>query len=118
VKLQSKPLRTCLSMHECCVCKEKIKYGESYYDGGIRKRAHERCMINPIELNATQESLVKLWASDDRLWTTQETVEFNLRVFARNIIKWDTEERKPSPLGAASSVMLLSVETIMAMLLT
>lgn len=42
---------------------------------------------NPIELNAAQESLVQVWAADDRLWTTQETVEFNLRVFARNILK-------------------------------
>lgn len=56
-----------------------------------------RRVTNPIELNSTQEQLVKLWASDDRLWTTQEAVEFNLRVFAHNILKWDTQGIKPNP---------------------
>lgn len=41
----------------------------------------------PISLNDVQETLIKQWAADDRLWTTQETVEFNLRVFSRTIIK-------------------------------
>lgn len=40
----------------------------------------------PIELNAEQRSAVKVWAADDRLWTTQETVAFNLAVFARVIL--------------------------------
>jgi hypothetical protein len=40
----------------------------------------------PIQLNAGQESLVTQWAADDRLWTTGETVQFNLRVFARAIL--------------------------------
>lgn len=40
----------------------------------------------PIPLNARQEDAVKSWAADDRLWTTQETVEFNLRTFARLIL--------------------------------
>lgn len=40
----------------------------------------------PIPLNEAQERSVKQWAEDDRLWTTQETVEFNLRVFARTIL--------------------------------
>lgn len=41
----------------------------------------------PIPLNTEQEALIKQWAADDRLWTTQETVEFNLRIFARCILK-------------------------------
>lgn len=41
----------------------------------------------PIELSKNQEATVKLWAADDRLWTTQETVEFNLRTFARAILR-------------------------------
>lgn len=53
--------------------------------------------MNPIELNPTQEQLAKLWASDDRLWTTQEVVEINLRVFARNILKCDTGQQCPPP---------------------
>jgi hypothetical protein len=36
--------------------------------------------------DAAQEQIAKQWAADDRLWTTQETVAFNLRVFARAII--------------------------------
>lgn len=40
-----------------------------------------------IPLNDEQEQTIKQWAADDRLWTTQETVEFNLRTFARCILK-------------------------------
>ena len=43
--------------------------------------------LAPIPLNAAQENAAKEWAADDRLWTTQETVEFNLRTFARVILK-------------------------------
>jgi hypothetical protein len=41
---------------------------------------------SPIPLNDWQERAIKQWAADDRLWTTQETVEFNLRMFARTIL--------------------------------
>lgn len=41
---------------------------------------------HPLSLNAEQEEAVKSWAADDRLWTTQETVEFNLRTFARTML--------------------------------
>jgi hypothetical protein len=40
----------------------------------------------PIPLNDWQERAIKQWAADDRLWTTQDTVEFNLRTFARSIL--------------------------------
>lgn len=40
----------------------------------------------PIPLNVTQAEAVKAWAADDRLWTTQETVEFNLKAFARKVL--------------------------------
>jgi hypothetical protein len=40
----------------------------------------------PIRLTPEQEQAAKMWAADDRLWTTQETVEFNLRTFARVIL--------------------------------
>ena len=48
--------------------------------------------LGPVEFkhvaldNEAQERAVREWAADDRLWTTQETVEFNLRVFARVIL--------------------------------
>ena len=37
--------------------------------------------LNPEQLRA-----VKQWAADDRLWTTPDTVAFNLAVFARVIL--------------------------------
>ena len=43
--------------------------------------------IYPIPLTTKHEQSIKEWAADDRLWTTQETVEFNLRTFARTILK-------------------------------
>ena len=55
-----------------------------------------RGSANPITLNAAQESAVKEWAADDRLWTTQETVEFNLRIFARVILKADSPNQRTS----------------------
>jgi hypothetical protein len=36
-------VRTCMSMHRCCVCLATIKLGESYHDGGWPRRAHEAC---------------------------------------------------------------------------
>jgi ribosomal 50S subunit-recycling heat shock protein len=40
-----------------------------------------------IQLNPEQIKAAKEWAADDRLWTTQDTVEFNLQTFARVILK-------------------------------
>lgn len=37
-------IRTCLTMHHCSVCQEKINYGEQYHDGGDRRRVHVRCV--------------------------------------------------------------------------
>lgn len=45
---------------------------------------------HPIVLNENQEGVVKRWAADDRLWTTQETVEYNLRLLARGILAEET----------------------------
>jgi len=42
-RLKSKPVRRCLSLHECCLCDEDIRLGQSYYDGGLRLRAHFVC---------------------------------------------------------------------------
>jgi hypothetical protein len=39
--------------------------------------AHIRPYGGPILLDDAQEQACKQWAADDRLWTTQETVEFN-----------------------------------------
>ena len=38
------PLRTCRWLNECAICKEPIKSGERYYDGGFNLRAHETCV--------------------------------------------------------------------------
>jgi hypothetical protein len=40
-----------------------------------------------IELTDEMEKACTQWAEDDRLWTTQEAVKFNLRTFARVILK-------------------------------
>lgn len=37
------PLRTCRTMHECVVCERTIRDGETYYDGGLYRRAHKAC---------------------------------------------------------------------------
>jgi hypothetical protein len=47
----------------------------------------------PIALNDEQEGAVKDWAADDRLWTTQDTVEINLRTFARVVLKHSSERQ-------------------------
>jgi hypothetical protein len=47
-------------------------------------------MSYPIPLNALQLKAIKEWSADDRLWTTQETVEFNLQTLARKILLQQT----------------------------
>ena len=42
--LESKPLRHCMTMHECCLCTETILAGQLYRDGGYGKRAHDSCV--------------------------------------------------------------------------
>lgn len=46
-----------------------------------------------IDLPPEVEEQCVLWAKDDRLWTTGETVRLNLRAFARVVIR-DTNRRK------------------------
>jgi len=53
----------------------------------------------PIHLNASQEKAAKDWAADDRLWTTQDTVEVNLRTFARVILQAQVTEPVTLPEG-------------------
>lgn len=40
----------------------------------------------PIHLNTAQEDAINNWAADDRLWTTQDTVQVNLTTFSRTIL--------------------------------
>lgn len=51
----------------------------------------------PLTLNDAQQREVKAWAADDRLWTTQETVEINLRTFARKMLALATPPAPPAP---------------------
>lgn len=37
------PLRTCMTMHECQICGQRIDIGEEYYDGGLSRRVHKVC---------------------------------------------------------------------------
>jgi NTP pyrophosphatase (non-canonical NTP hydrolase) len=56
-----------------------------------------RLGMNLVMLSEPAEKLTKLWAADDRLWTTQETVEFNLRTFARAILASESVSVGESP---------------------
>lgn len=38
-----KPLRRCLSMHDCFYCGQTIYLSEYYRDGGYNSRIHEAC---------------------------------------------------------------------------
>lgn len=70
-------------------------------DDAIRSRAtgHEIPLIphsenHPIQLSMAHETIVDTWAFDGRLWATESTVRFNLRTFARAILKvsgWRTQ---------------------------
>lgn len=44
---ETKPLRTCMTLHECLVCKQSITLGQAYYDGGYGRRVHVDCV--PME---------------------------------------------------------------------
>ncbi len=43
-RLSKYPVRTCRTMHECCLCDKGIKCGEIYHDGRRGKRAHPECI--------------------------------------------------------------------------
>jgi hypothetical protein len=47
----------------------------------------ERQEDGPLPFTPEMAKAAYEWAADDRLWTTQDTVEFNLRTFARVILK-------------------------------
>ena len=38
------PLRKCLSLHVCALCRAIIGIGDKYRDGGFGRRAHEVCV--------------------------------------------------------------------------
>ncbi len=78
------------------------------HEGPFEACAHPDCVLvreasappaatYPIPLNAEMEQAVKDWAADDRLWTIQETVEFNLRTFARTILSKQTARGESAP---------------------
>jgi len=48
-------VRTCMSLHECKLCSEKITLGEIYYDGGYGRRAHVACVEDPKEAPREQK---------------------------------------------------------------
>ena len=51
-------------------------------------------------LNTEQEQAAKVWAADDRLWTTRKTVEFNLLIFAHVVLKHSQAEASLATLVA------------------
>lgn len=43
-RLAKKRVRICYSLHECCICNQKITQGQAYHDGGYGNRAHPKCV--------------------------------------------------------------------------
>ena len=56
-ELYEYPLRTCYSMHSCCVCDLTIRLGEKYYDGGLNKRCHVEC-APPVKMKENIDNKV------------------------------------------------------------
>lgn len=50
------PKRTCLTMHECRICGDRIDYGQRYFDGGHGRRSHIHCASVEI-LNSNHEEV-------------------------------------------------------------
>lgn len=40
IRLRKGKLRTCQSVHECCLCDLPITLGQRYYDAGLTARSH------------------------------------------------------------------------------
>jgi hypothetical protein len=57
-----RPLRTCRSLHHCSVCDKAITIGQSYFDGGYGKRAHEACVDVEAEKAADKQEQQQLGA--------------------------------------------------------
>lgn len=48
------PMRKCRSMHECYCCRKEIKDGETYFDGGYGRRAHQSCVLRRATKKASR----------------------------------------------------------------
>lgn len=48
-RLALAPMRTCQSMHACCLCSDSIMLGQQYRDKGLKARAHLYCITNKRE---------------------------------------------------------------------
>jgi hypothetical protein len=55
-KIQSKPVRTCQTMHYCAICEGSIGWGQKYYDGGYGNRGHVSCVDNAVKAAAETEA--------------------------------------------------------------
>lgn len=49
LRVGKKPLRKCLTMHECFYCWLTIRLGQMYRDGGYGNRIHEDCYAKACE---------------------------------------------------------------------
>lgn len=55
IRAGKKPLRRCLTMHECFWCKGTIYLSEYYRDGGYGSRIHETCYAKVCDEVPRQE---------------------------------------------------------------
>lgn len=47
--LSAAPLRTCRSLHHCCLCEKDITLDQMYRDRGYGKRAHLPCVTDSFK---------------------------------------------------------------------
>jgi len=63
--LREYPIRTCRTMHDCCVCGGTIRDGEQYHDGGYGRRAHTSCVNFSVEHGKAVDSRLANGLSED-----------------------------------------------------
>ena len=74
VAWSNRPLRTCRTMHDCCICGTEIRRGHSYRDGGYDRRAHEHCAERKDRAVADNEEFERIFA-DECAAIIRETME-------------------------------------------
>jgi hypothetical protein len=53
-RLALAPVRTCRTLHYCCLCGKDITYGNNYRDGGRDHRAHVTCFAEATKKPASK----------------------------------------------------------------
>lgn len=65
-RLRAYRVRTCNSMHECCLCESTITLGQRYHDGGYGKRAHVECCAAGVSAKDWKQASDALRGAKDK----------------------------------------------------